>query len=302
VGLTCLATAAQNCQAAQLAVNGTITLFDIKASSSTFYQIKGLTGNQCQLYLKQGVTTLTFPPGTPQNIIDQANASIKKFDNTDGNCSFMNNSDLAAIFTNWANGNFSGADFSKGTCSGTYFDALNNTGPTPTPNPSQAVLTVNVDLKPEIGPDASLGQNNNLVRGAIGEVKVTNVVNSQVVFDQSSEFAFDLDHSIFSSPVIDLAPGTYDVKVRFNNTLWKDLGIVTLSLGTISHPQEATLRLGDLNQDNVLDLSDYNMFISCYGLGNCAQKSLADLNLDGKVDEKDLNIFYSNLSNRQGDY
>lgn len=300
-GLMCLANAAQTCQAAQLTLNGTINLFGVTASSSTYYQIKGLSSNKCQLYLKQGVTSLTFPPGTPQDIIDQANASVKKFDNTDGNCLFMNNSDLAAIFTNWANGHFSTNDFSTGQCSGTYFDALNGGGPTPTPNPSQALLSVVVDLKPAVGSNTSRGENANPVLTARnGEVKVTNTSNAQVVFDQNIQFNFKNDNT-FNANAGSFAPGTYDVKVRFDNTLWKDLGVVTLTLGTTASPKQASLRLGDINQDNVLDLADYNAFISCYGLGVCGQKTQTDLNLDGKVDEKDLNIFYSNLSNRQGD-
>jgi hypothetical protein len=58
--------------------------------------------------------------------------------------------------------------------------------------------------------------------------------------------------------------------------------------------------MGDANEDNVLDLRDYNLILGCY-LQTCERLVVKDFNDDGKVDEKDLNTFYSGLANRNGD-
>jgi hypothetical protein len=66
---------------------------------------------------------------------------------------------------------------------------------------------------------------------------------------------------------------------------------VTLIAGDIfPPPTDAISSYGD----NVLDISDYNMLISCYGdkatSSICPNKNAADLNDDGKIDGIDYNI------------
>ncbi len=306
-GLTCIANAAKTCQPAKINISGTITLFGVSITASTYYEIKGTQSaqnNACQLYLKQGTTTLTFPPGTPQDIIDQATASVRKFDNTDGNCLFGNNNDLSTIFVNWSNGQFSTNDYSTATCTGSYFTALNGGGgtPTPTPSTSQSDLQVAVNLPQIVGQNTGIGENPKPINTAkTGEVKITNLVNNQVIYDQTVPFIFKSNYT-FVADVGHLSAGNYNVRARFDNTLWKNVGNVQLfDSGTTFITPVSALRLGDLTGDNVLDLSDYNILLACYGLGNCGRRTQADFNLDGKVDEKDLNIFYTNLSNRIGE-
>ncbi len=88
-------------------------------------------------------------------------------------------------------------------------------------------------------------------------------------------------------------------RFRFDNTLWRKMpGSFEGDFLVIAAKE---LVLGDINQDNVLNLADYNAIISCYGSKSCSQKTLTDLNDDGKIDEKDINIFYYGLATRQGD-
>jgi hypothetical protein len=64
---------------------------------------------------------------------------------------------------------------------------------------------------------------------------------------------------------------------------------------------------GDINDDNKLDIGDYNQIVSCYGAkkntSSCTNSAAADLNDDGNIDGIDLNIFITGLSfaHREGD-
>ena len=89
-----------------------------------------------------------------------------------------------------------------------------------------------------------------------------------------------------------LSTGSYVVKVKLDNTLRKAIpGIQTLTQGATTTLPIVTLVSGDINNDNVLDIQDYNIFLSCYGQNVCTQKKLADFNDDGPVDGIDYNIF-----------
>lgn len=70
----------------------------------------------------------------------------------------------------------------------------------------------------------------------------------------------------------DFPTGSYLVKVRMDNTLWKAVpGIQNITGGgnnSISTP--VSLITGDVNGDNVINLLDYNLFLSCLG-GKCPE-------------------------------
>ncbi len=112
---------------------------------------------------------------------------------------------------------------------------------------------------------------------------------------------YDPQSESFKGTAAPQAAGVTGVKIRTPNSLWKDLGIFTNVSGQVTNIPEVTVVTGDLNQDNQLNLQDYNIFVSCFGTRRCLLKEIADLNLDGKVGNIDLNIFYSALANREGD-
>ena len=58
---------------------------------------------------------------------------------------------------------------------------------------------------------------------------------------------------------------------------------------------------GDINQDNEINLLDYNMILSCYGDADCDAKILADLNEDGQIGELDLSILFAEFVKGVGD-
>jgi hypothetical protein len=106
-------------------------------------------------------------------------------------------------------------------------------------------------------------------------------------------------------------PGTYRVKIKLNNTLWKNLG--SYPVAENSEISEDGVVLGDVDQDNVISLPDYNEFLTCKKVldtitrvegewpNECVRKEAYDFNDDGIIDEIDLNTIFRGFSNRQGD-
>jgi len=134
------------------------------------------------------------------------------------------------------------------------------------------------------------------------EIQVFNL-NSQKIKDVGGNLIFDSATASFKGTVFlgsDLTESAYVFKVRLNNALWKAI-TSQITPGQTTNLPEKELISGDLDQNNELNLLDYNALISCYGSKSCSNKEKADLNLDGKVDELDLNIFYAALAKRTGD-
>lgn len=103
--------------------------------------------------------------------------------------------------------------------------------------------------------------------------------------------------------ISNLPAGQYRVEAGFDNTLQTKIpGIITTTQQNTTLPA-ATLISGDIEHNNVLDLRDYNAFVSCFGTKSCAGnlKVLSDLNADGPVNEKDLNILLRSFAIQQGD-
>ncbi|OGH53762.1 MAG: hypothetical protein A3G15_03765 [Candidatus Levybacteria bacterium RIFCSPLOWO2_12_FULL_40_10] len=174
--------------------------------------------------------------------------------------------------------------------------------PTPTLSPNQSSIALTIKLA-GIGSNTSLGQNNNPVKTSLPvEIQVFNL-NSHKIKDVGGNLIFDSATASFKGTVFlgsDLTESAYVFKVRLNNALWKAI-TSQITPGQTTNLPEKELISGDLDQNNELNLLDYNALISCYGSKSCSNKEKADLNLDGKVDELDLNIFYAALAKRTGD-
>jgi hypothetical protein len=129
---------------------------------------------------------------------------------------------------------------------------------------------------------------------------------------------YDSTSGYFNGKVLfghDVASGTYKVKVKTAGYLQKDMPDII----TLTQHQETVLPLtdltsGDVNNDNILDSLDYNLFLDC-GYGSIEPLSVADpqsafnrvkcqsnknaKNVDiddnGIVDSKDYNLFLREL-------
>jgi hypothetical protein len=101
--------------------------------------------------------------------------------------------------------------------------------------------------------------------------------------------------------------GVYTVKVRMSNTLIKSLGNITLTKSTSNNLPLATLIPGDLVTDNILDIFDYNVLVSCYGSRKGSEfcggnEVISDLNDNGAVDGVDYNVLLTSFRDaRDGD-
>jgi uncharacterized protein YkwD len=182
-----------------------------------------------------------------------------------------------------------------GTISPTPTSGSNN----PTPTLSGNTLSLSISL-PGIASSNTLGQNNNPTPSSkTGIVELHPTSGNAAVFVLPVTFNYSAAAGTFTA-TFNIQTGTYNLKASTSNSLIKDLGIIQLTTGQ-NNTNPAALITGDLNQDNVLNLLDYNIFLSCFGTRQCSQKNNADVNMDGKVNEIDLNIFYSGLASRNGD-
>lgn len=95
--------------------------------------------------------------------------------------------------------------------------------------------------------------------------------------------------------VSNLASGNYSVKVKSNKFLRRLIGketnqpIQPINTGqTPNQTPESSLIVGDINNDNNLDILDYNEYLSCFGrragTESCPSPEKIDLNDDGQTD------------------
>lgn len=127
-----------------------------------------------------------------------------------------------------------------------------------------------------------------------------------LTYDTSSSSATS---KLFIDPqanLISVAPGQYQLAIKINGYIQKQVIDTTTgsTLFTVSNGQVTTLPVvslltGDINGDNILDIKDYNLLISCYGdkaqTSSCTNMQAADLDDNGVIDGIDYNIFLSNL-------
>jgi hypothetical protein len=108
--------------------------------------------------------------------------------------------------------------------------------------------------------------------------------------------------------------GSYAIKVNLDYTLIAQTGYISLT-ETAGHrmppnrqSKSAALTPGDLNTDNVLNITDYNLLMNCYSdllppRGPCSnqQKIAADITMDGLVNGLDYNLMLRIFGTRGGD-
>ena len=185
---------------------------------------------------------------------------------------------------------------------------------TPTINPSNNVFDVSVFLHglgkggDNVNPN-SIGNNNPLHPQRTATVIATD--SSNHIATQRGTVTFSQAAGSFTGQVNmgNLTNGNYLVKIKADGFLQKQIpGIISISSLQTTIPS-VTLVAGDINNDNQLDLLDYNILISCFGskqsTTSCVkpptQQSLgADINDDGTIDGSDYNLFLRELSVQKG--
>lgn len=172
---------------------------------------------------------------------------------------------------------------------------------TTTPPANAATIAMSISI-PGVGTNTS-GRNNNSPTPSSRSLEVQVVDSSGTTKSASGQLTYDTTSGTFKGnvSVSNLVSGTYTVKARFNNALWKAIKGVSFTANQTTTAPATELTTGDINQDNLLNLIDYNLLISCFGSKTCDYKTQSDLNMDGKVNEIDLNILYSEFTIRNGE-
>lgn len=135
--------------------------------------------------------------------------------------------------------------------------------------------------------------NNNLVATASGQVQYSSASGSFV-------------GTIYpSTPVTD---GNYTIKIRSDYHLTRLVpGIEHLASNVVNQIPTVELVAGDANNDNQLNILDYNLLLGCYSdlepAVSCTsdEKIATDFNDDGNVNQFDYNLFLRELSTQPGE-
>ncbi|HVA96990.1 MAG TPA: VWA domain-containing protein [Candidatus Acidoferrales bacterium] len=161
-------------------------------------------------------------------------------------------------------------------------------------NPTESSLSNKTPVHPSRNAHAEIFDiNNNLVGTASGTIKYSS---------SSGSFTGNvyLDHQITA--------GNYSVYVASDFHLVRRIpNILNLTPNQANQVPQAALVAGDVNNDNQLNILDYNLILDCYSdlspAANCddTKKVMTDLNDDGNVNQFDYNLFLREISTQPGD-
>ena len=187
--------------------------------------------------------------------------------------------------------------------------------PTPTPGLTRMALTVQLDGIGNRGDntnptDGSLS-NKNPQHPTIGADIQVFTLDNQLIASGTGTITYNTTtgNYIGDVPIQRGFPGgQYTIKVKADTYLRKLVsGIQTIVENQDNTITTVSLVAGDVNNDNKLNILDYNSILDCYSdltaATNCAsaEKSInSDLNDDGAVNQVDYNLFLRELSTQPG--
>lgn len=138
-----------------------------------------------------------------------------------------------------------------------------------------------------------------------GNQKFTKTIETAPSEFQGSDKSYTSRQSIDTTAI---STGSFTIKAKPAGFLAKAIpGIYTLdSLTTANALPSVTFTLGDINNDNKIDVTDYNALLGCYEekitLPDCSTiRSIADYNNDGRINDFDINRFIRSMSRVLGD-
>lgn len=192
-------------------------------------------------------------------------------------------------------------------------------GPTPTIAVGNTIFSVNIGLDgigttgDNASPNVSTGSNQNPLHSTRGISIETYNSSNQLVDTRPGSIIYNSNSGRFEGVVdmgSNLQTGNYIIKIRELGYLRRLVpGIQNITAGNPYSVPPVNLVVGDINGDNVLDIIDYNILISCstFGTDNgaaCNQNSVfrthADLEDNGVVDQFDYNLFVREFSVQNG--
>lgn len=103
--LDCFISASESCKPATARNMISVNFYGIEENETSLYEIKGLESDKCSFYIEREKMEVTFPPGTPQERIDERKKSNEIFIGKKGTCKF-NIEDLTSMLKRWKEGKF----------------------------------------------------------------------------------------------------------------------------------------------------------------------------------------------------
>ncbi len=190
--------------------------------------------------------------------------------------------------------------------------------PTGVPGDTQLQLSLGLDGLGATGdntnPGASSGSNKNPrhpTRNATVEI-LSGVGNALAT--QSGTVKYDGQTGLYVETIdmgAGISSGNYIVKVKSDGYLRRQIpGIQSIKGGQLNTLPQIRLVAGDINGDNMINIADYNILISCSTFSpdnqalcnqNTKYQQLSDLDDDGVVDQNDYNLFLIEFSVQNGD-
>ncbi len=186
--------------------------------------------------------------------------------------------------------------------------------PTPTPVSTEMYMTVYLDDIGNRGDNAnpsanSLSNKNPKHSSIIAETQIFTAQN-QLIASGPGTLTYNPSLGAYTGNVpisAGFPSGNYLIDIKTPSHLSKQVGgIQTIIAGQTNTIAPVALVAGDINNDNVLNILDYNLLLNCYSdpappvACTPAGKTSADLNDDGLVNQFDYNLFLRELSVQQG--
>ncbi|HSW48491.1 MAG TPA: VWA domain-containing protein [Candidatus Saccharimonadales bacterium] len=155
----------------------------------------------------------------------------------------------------------------------------------------------------------SLSNKNPVHKTINADVSIYNITN-QLISSTSGQITYASASGDFRGTVVTsnpLAAGNYNIRVRTAQHLTRLIpGIQAIVNTGINQLPPAVLVAGDVNQDNKLNILDYNLLIGCSDtvpdpLCTGIMKIQTDLDDNGAIDIHDYNLFLRELSTQLGE-
>ena len=186
---------------------------------------------------------------------------------------------------------------------------------TPTPGVTRMNMTISLDGIGNRGdntnPTGSSLSNKTPIHTTIGADIYVYTTSNTLIASGTGMVTYDATAGDYTGdiPISQGFPtGYYVIKVKTHTHLRRQIDqIQNIIAGQDNVITPVALVTGDINDDNVLNILDYNLLLNCYSdltaavdCPSLASKTDADLNDDGAVNQVDYNLFLRELSTQPG--
>jgi hypothetical protein len=189
---------------------------------------------------------------------------------------------------------------SNGSAHQNYRTYLSRCGTVSSPATTSALLNVEVTL----GGISPIGVDNNAPRHPQRAVTIEVFNNNwQLVANKATKVTYNNISGAFVT-TLNLGStwrsGTYFIKVRLPNALRQTMGrysgsTFSIAPGKKTYLPRTPMFTGDINNDNIINILDYNILLNCWQKNGCNPGSTAyvssDLNDDDQVNQTDYTVW-----------